>query len=93
MGVGVPVAVAVAVGVGVELGVPVGVAVGVGDVHGTNAATRARRFCPRPRLRRLCGGLCPPVASQAYWVKLASSRFTPITSWLVLTKGAVATFP
>src|SRR3954451_9802244 len=83
VGVGVPVAVVVAVGVGVELGVPVGVAVGVADEHGTTEATRARRFRPWPRLSTLRGGLCPPVASQTYSVKSASSRFTPITSWLV----------
>ena len=65
---GVNVAVAVAVGAGV--GVNVGVAVGVGVPQATVAVS-----C----WPLLTGGDCPPVGSQAYWVKSVLSFFTPTT--------------
>jgi hypothetical protein len=87
--VGVAVGVGDSVAVGVALGVPVGVGVGVGDGHGTSVAVTARHFDLRHGCRMLPGVCCPPVASQMNWVKVVSSRFTPITSWLSFGAGAL----
>src|SRR5947208_16140231 len=85
-GPGVPPGAHVGVGVAVPgtvgVAVAVGVAVGVGD--GVAQGTKVAVSC----WPLLTGGLCPPVRSHPYCVKMVSSRFTPTTNWLSLTTVA-----